>query len=262
MDRLIAHEDVVARFNVIGATSNGETALDLLRANPIDIALIDMEMVDKDGQYVLDAMSVTPGHKPVFILLYYSPKPYNASGCRLNYFVSKHLSMNLLVNKIEKIWGVKTKKISYRAKADMSNNELANDMMPLLPRKPIRKQPKYFIQELLHKIGAPAHLQGSQYLQTAFLVIVEDGKYRSGDLMNRIYPAVAKHHDTKPQHVERSIRYMADQMMEKGRDLIITNYLSIPRVTPGKRITNGELLAALAYCYFKDNEAAAENRAT
>jgi len=254
MNRLIAHEGGIAKFNVIGAASDGATALDMLRSDTIDIALIDMEMPNKDGQYVLDAMAVAPGHKPVFILFHSSKMSHKVSEGRPNYFMPKPSSMDQLVTEIEKIWEAKAKKAPFRKKHDLYNNDFATDIMPLLPRKPIKKEPKLFIRELLHRIGAPAHLRGSAYLQTAFLLIVDDGKCRFGDLMNHIYPAVAKLHHTTAVQVERGIRYMVTRTMEKGRDLIVTNYLGIPMISPGKRLTNSELLTALAYCYFRDNE--------
>jgi len=234
MDRFIKYSLSTGNFMVIGAASDGETALKIMETDQVDIALVDLEMPSHDGQYVLDKKAFAPKHRPVFII-----------GSELKL---KKPDIFQLGDEILKIWEEKQpfRKIS-------KLQEGSEELTPL-PRRSMKRNPKLFIKEVLHKIGAPFHLKGNEYLQTAFLMIVEEGSFRSGDLMNRIYPDVAKLHKTTSVQVERGIRYMTTRTMTKGRDLIITNYLGIPMIPPGKRLTNGELLTALTYCYFRDNE--------
>jgi len=252
MDRLINHANYTGKFEVIGAASDGETALGLLKDEGADIVIIDLAMPMHDGQYVLDFMAYAPGHKPVFIALLPPGAIKKMPGSKIDCMLPRPASVEQLTKDIEKIWEAKTNKTPSRKKRDIY--ESADEITPLPPRRAAKLEPKPFIQNLLHKIGAPSHLRGSAYLQTAFLLIAEEGEYKPGDLMNRIYPTVARLHNTTPFQVERGIRYMATRTMKKGRDLIITNYLGIPMITPGKRITNSELLTALAYCYLRDCE--------
>jgi len=256
MDKIVTYASNTAKFKVLGAASDGETALKLLKSSTTDMILIDMEMPNKDGQYVLDSIAATPGHKPVFILFHTMAAQRKIPSGKTNYMIPKPSTMGQLARAINKIWEAKAKKMPYRKK--ISTDEISAELTPLLPRQAAKLHPKTFIQELLHKIGAPSNLCGNAYLQTAFVMIADKGDYKSGDLMNHIYPTVAKLHNTTPFQVERGIRYMANRTMEKGRDLIITNYLGIPTIPPGKRLTNSELLTALAYCYHRNNEAITE----
>ncbi|MCL2361000.1 MAG: hypothetical protein FWC73_04195 [Defluviitaleaceae bacterium] len=242
MDKFIKYSLNAGGLTVIGAASDGDTALELIKSNQVDIVLINLP--GDEGLYVLDQMAFAPGNKPVFIAL------TNEAG-KVDYILPKTAEMFYLGEQITKIWESKIRKSPSRGRRE--TGEWAEEIGPLPPR-PTKRSPKPFIEELLHKIGAPYHLQGSAYLKTAFQMIVAEGHYQSRDLMNRIYPEVAKIHKTTPVQVERSIRYMATRTMTKGRDLIITNYLGIPMVPPGKRITNSELLSALVYCYFKEHK--------
>jgi len=249
MDGMIKYANSTGKYTIVGAASDGETALELLQSNKVDIAIVELDMPNQDGMYVLGQAAFAPGHKPVFIALQSKRK---ISEKKATYLLSKPVSAEQLSNSIDKIWEAKTKKTPSRKRLEPI--EFGVDMTPFpLLKRPVKMQPEPYIRDLLHKIGAPFHLRGSTYLQSAFLMVVEEGEYKTGDLMNRIYPTVAKLHNTTPFQVERGIRYMAIRTMKKGRDLIITNHLGIPMMQPGKRLTNGELLSALVYCYHRDN---------
>jgi len=233
MDKFIKYSLSTGFFMVIGAASDAETALDILKSESVDIALIDIKMPAGDGQYVLDKMAFAPGDKPMFVIK------------------SKITDVFKLGDEIIKKWEARaTKKISHKPSIFC---EFGNELTPI-PQRLIKREPQAFIKDVLHRIGTPSNLGGYGYLQTAFALIADEGRLHSGDLMNRIYPEVAKIHKTTPVQVERGIRYMINRTVTSGRDLIITNYLGIPMPPPGKRLTNGELLSALVYCYSRTGE--------
>jgi len=134
--------------------------------------------------------------------------------------------------------------------------DYAEELAAILPAK--RLHPRKYIRGMLHKMGVPFHLSGTGYVETAFLLIVNDGRYIPGNLMNHIYPHVAKTHGTTPSHVERSMRYILDRTVSRGSGMAINNCLGMSMVNPDKRLTIGEFLTTLVYCYQSDNELIAE----
>ena len=77
---LVVDDDATDRLLLFGllervghhatVTDNGETALDLLRAEPFDLVLLDLSMPDLDGFAVLDAMRADSQlrHVPVIVI--------------------------------------------------------------------------------------------------------------------------------------------------------------------------------------------------
>jgi len=245
MDLFIKYTIEKGRIMVVGAAISGDIALELIVENWIDIVIIDLNMPGYDGQYVLDRTAFIPGHKPMFITLA-SKTARNIAESKTNYFLPKPRHVNQLYEQTLKIW-------ESRACCKNSENEFAQEMT-CFPKKPKQQTPELYISNLLRKLGIPFHLQGTAYLCSAFKIAIEKGVYQSGDFTNIIYPKVAKIYNTNPQHVERCIRYMTNRTMERGRDLIITNHLEIPMISPGKRLTVSALLTALMYCYNRDKE--------
>jgi len=130
--------------------------------------------------------------------------------------------------------------------------EYAEELTPFLPSAR-RLNPREYIRGMLHKMGIPFSLSGAQFVETAFLLIIKDGEYIPGNLMNHIYPTVAKTHDTTKAQVERCMRYMLDRSMSKGKGIMMNNCLGVSMVKPNERLTMGEFLTTLMYCYQSDN---------
>lgn len=91
---------------------------------------------------------------------------------------------------------------------------------------------------LIQKLGVPAHLKGFRYLRTAIRFAVEDEEVLDG-MMKRLYPMVAEIHKTTASRVERSIRNAIDSAWVRGREsemqLLVNNNCGKP--------TNSEIIA-------------------
>jgi len=132
------------------------------------------------------------------------------------------------------------------------DTEYAEELTPFL-KTARRLNPREYIRGMLHKMGVPFHLSGTRFVETAFLLLIEEGYYIPGNLMNHIYPTVAKAHGTSKTHVERCMRYILDRSVAKGRGMAINNCLGVSMVRPNERLTIGEFLTTLMYCYQSDN---------
>ena len=101
------------------------------------------------------------------------------------------------------------------------------------------------VTEIIHQIGVPAHIKGYQYLRDAILMAIDDD-----DIINavtkRLYPAVAKKHNTTSSRVERAIRHAIEVAWSRGK-LDTLEALFGYTVSNGKgKPTNSEFIALVA----------------
>lgn len=100
------------------------------------------------------------------------------------------------------------------------------------------------IIELLRKFGIPASVKGYGYLKTALDLCWEDKSYLES-ITKRLYPAIAKWHNTTASRVERAIRHAIETAWSRA-DLDTLNSVfgcTVSRIT-GKP-TNSEFIATL-----------------
>lgn len=69
--------------------------------------------------------------------------------------------------------------------------------------------------EYLHRIGAPAHVKGYQYLKVAIVIAVKDEGAISG-ITKYIYPDIARKYKTTSSRVERAIRHVIETVWQRG----------------------------------------------
>lgn len=71
------------------------------------------------------------------------------------------------------------------------------------------------IFELLNQMGIPTSIRGREYIETGILLLMED-KTMLYKIMGRLYPDIARQHDTTADRVERGIRTAVELACERG----------------------------------------------
>ncbi len=101
------------------------------------------------------------------------------------------------------------------------------------------------VTEIIHQIGVPAHIKGYQYLRDAILMAIEDE-----DIINavtkRLYPSVAKKHDTTSSRVERAIRHAIEVAWDRGDVDVLNSYFGYTIHTGRGKPTNSEFIAMIS----------------
>lgn len=69
----------------------------------------------------------------------------------------------------------------------------------------LNKKEEIFVSNLLKDLGIPAHLLGYSYIKTAIALIRSDNSYMR-NISKRLYPDIAKEHESTCIRVERAIR--------------------------------------------------------
>ena len=244
-------------MELIASATDGANGLKMLRTHEVDVVLLDLVLPNKDGLYVLEEMASKPGKKPIFIVfsrINSDDVISQAMEKGAAYFIAKPFALDLLVRRIQDIYERKPlRKWSPKTDVEYSEPLVPEPLVPE-PIKVIEKRPpKEFVRGVLNRIGIPLHLNGSSYVETAFLLIIEDGHYVSGDLINYIYPTVARIHGTSSSQVERCMRYLLDRTTKKGREKTLSDCLGTTVTQSSKRLTISEFLSALVYCFQREN---------
>lgn len=101
------------------------------------------------------------------------------------------------------------------------------------------------VTEIIHQIGVPAHIKGYQYLRDAIIMAINDD-----DIINavtkRLYPAVAKKHNTTSSRVERAIRHAIEVAWDRGDVDILNSYFGYTIHNGRGKPTNSEFIAMIS----------------
>lgn len=101
------------------------------------------------------------------------------------------------------------------------------------------------VEDVLFAMGIPASNRGFDYIVDAMEVIEKEGCDVSAT--KALYPAIAKRNKTKPERVERSIRYALELVHgENGKREVVDKYI-------GSNRTNTPALVSL-YRHLKREE--------
>ena len=101
------------------------------------------------------------------------------------------------------------------------------------------------VTEIIHQIGVPAHIKGYQYLRDAILMAIEDDEIINA-VTKRLYPAVAKKHNTTSSRVERAIRHAIEVAWDRGDVDVLNSYFGYTVHSVRGKPTNSEFIAMIA----------------
>jgi len=101
------------------------------------------------------------------------------------------------------------------------------------------------IIQALRELGAPAHLEGYEYLKTALEMCLQDKSYINA-ISKRLYPDVAQCHGTSPNKVERAIRHAVEVAWNRSSMDVLHCYFGNSVDAERGKPTNSEFIATVA----------------
>lgn len=101
------------------------------------------------------------------------------------------------------------------------------------------------VTDIIHQIGVPAHIKGYQYLRDAILMAIEDESIINA-VTKRLYPAVAKKHETTSSRVERAIRHAIEVAWDRGDVDVLNSYFGYTIHNGRGKPTNSEFIAMIS----------------
>lgn len=101
------------------------------------------------------------------------------------------------------------------------------------------------IGELLEQLGLARKEKGVERLSYAIAVTAQEFE-RAGSVTKLLYPDLAKHFQTTPEKIERSLRHLIEKSWEKGEKTRFEELFGYHRDNSEIRPTNSEYIAILA----------------
>lgn len=101
------------------------------------------------------------------------------------------------------------------------------------------------IGELLEQLGLSRKEKGFERLSYAIAVTAKEFE-RAGSVTKLLYPDLAKHFQTTPEKIERSLRHLIEKSWEKGEKTRFEKLFGYHRDNSEIRPTNSEYIAILA----------------
>ena len=215
-------------FRVLGVANDGEQAVRMVTERKPNMLVLDMMLAKKDGIGVLKAIS-TMERKPVVLATSGFVTEYVASAAAnlgVRYLMLKPCDLTALVERMEEARGGDLLHLSATGRNKAGNIET-------------------LVTNIIHEIGAPAHIKGYQYLREAIIIAVGDM-----DVINAItkvlYPQVAKTFQTTPSRVERAIRHAIEVAWDRGDVDTLTAYFGYTIHNERGKPTNSEFITMIS----------------
>ena len=101
------------------------------------------------------------------------------------------------------------------------------------------------IGELLEQLGLARKEKGFERLSYAIAVTAQEFE-RAGSVTKLLYPDLAKHFQTTPEKIERSLRHLIEKSWEKGEKTRFEELFGYHWDNSEIRPTNSEYIAILA----------------
>ncbi len=120
--------------------------------------------------------------------------------------------------------------------------ELPVSALPVLKR-PWNRELAEKTARLLQSIGMPSCLRGTRYLQTGILLAKQRPELIR-NLSQKLYPAIAELHHTRPQCVEKNIRHAIETAWLRGNSVQLEALFCCTDPDKGKP-TNAQFLSLL-----------------
>ena len=235
-DILVAHLNKQEDITVVAVAVDGIDAMNKIRDNHPDVAIIDGIMPRLDGLGVLERLQKTPeADRPMTIILSALSQDkvvQKALDLGAAYYMVKPFDMDALTQRIRQLMQEQRPLLKTGAAARNTAASAAYDL-------------ETKVTNILHEIGVPAHIRGYHYMREAIIMSVNDM-----DVLNYItkelYPSIAKKCNTTPSRVERAIRHAIEVAWNRGKVDAIDALFGYTVNNHKGKPTNSEFIALIA----------------
>lgn len=219
-------------FSVCAVTSNGNTAIELLKQTKPDVAIVDLVLSGKDGISVLKYIKQNNiSCLPVAIGSYLEDKIVNSAiENGAVYYLVKPVDAETVMDRIKDLSNARA--IDYK----VGNNLRDKRKISSIDEK---------ISNIFTTIGIPPHIKGFTYLREGIKMTVEDQGVISR-VTKELYPRIGEKFNTSASKVERAIRHAIEVAWNKGRTEAISSIFGAKVYIGSERPTNSEFIALVA----------------
>ena len=213
----------------IHKTSSGREAIELIKTNNYDIAIVDLVLSEIDGFEVIETLKNKNSKTKVIVLSALSSETFisKAIGYGIDYYMLKPVSLDVLKKRVEDLLS--------------DSNSKGSALISKTDGKEIEEK----ITNIFITVGIPAHIKGYQFLREAIMLAMENPDIINS-ITKRLYPSIAEKFDTSASKVERAIRHAIEVAWNRGKIENINSIFGLTVYTNNEKPTNGEFIALVA----------------
>jgi two-component system response regulator (stage 0 sporulation protein A) len=217
-------------FLVSCITGDGGTALSNIMCEKPDVLITDIILSGIDGLALIKKVSELPeaGRPAVIVVSGFASEHTlaEASALGATYFIQKPCDIPSLLTRIRQVAG---------------RTHLSPEARELHPLKQQDRAIDAVVTDVIHEIGVPAHIKGYQYVREAIILAINDM-----EIINAVYPTVAKKFQTTPSRVERAIRHAIEVAWDRGDLETLQKFFGYTVSNIKGKPTNSEFIAMIA----------------
>lgn len=189
-------------YNICAEASNGNTAVELIKRNNPDVAVVDLVLAGMDGFGVLDYIKENnPECLTIAIGGFIDDKIVDrAIEHGAIYYLAKPVNSKTVLDRIKELSAGRA--VNYKVTTDIRDKRKATS----LDEK---------ISNIFITIGIPPHIKGFSYLREGIKYAVEDPSIIN-KVTKELYPKIAKKFVTTASKVERAIRHAIEVAWNRG----------------------------------------------
>ena len=219
-------------FHVVGAATDGQRAVELVRALQPELLVLDLMLPKLDGVSVLKAANELERRPASVVLAAYSSDYIHTILTELGteYVIRRPCDLRAVVDRLREVRSA----LFDRGGSAGQRVRAAQDI-----------NVEAMVTSIIHEIGVPAHIKGYQYMREAIMIAVNDM-----DAINSItkvlYPQVAKTFQTTSSRVERAIRHAIEVAWDRGDIETLQRFFGYTVSNAKGKPTNSEFIALIA----------------
>ena len=210
-------------YQVVGTATDGQSALEQLRAAEPDVLILDLMLPKADGVTVLK--SIPQKNRPKLLLLAAFATDYVAgvaASVGADYLMLKPVLPQTVAERMGEILSIG------RGGQETQGRDIET-----------------LVTNVIHEIGVPAHIKGYKYLREAIIIAVGDMEVINA-ITKVLYPQVAKTFSTTPSRVERAIRHAIEVAWDRGDLDTLQRFFGYTVSNTKGKPTNSEFIALIA----------------
>jgi two-component system response regulator (stage 0 sporulation protein A) len=219
-------------FTVCATSSNGNTAIELIKRNVPTVAVVDLVLTGLDGFGVLDYIKENyPDCLTIAVGGFIDDKIIDqAIEHGAVYYLAKPVKAQTLLDRITELSNGRA--VSYKAVTDVRDKRKTGS----IDEK---------ISNIFITIGIPPHIKGFSYLREGIKLAVEDPPIIN-KVTKELYPKIGEKFSTSASKVERAIRHAIEVAWNRGRTDAIASIFGAKVYIGNERPTNSEFIALVA----------------
>ena len=219
-------------LDVTTTEKDGRAVLEAIRHRQPDVVVMDLFLPRLDALGVLEGLGRLELKKRPRVMImsgFDNPaleREVMAAGA--DYYFLKPFDAAEMAQRIQSLWGDRASEESPQPRRAVETASL-----------------ELQVTDIIHQIGVPAHIKGYQYLRDAILLAIEDDQIINA-VTKRLYPAVAKKHNTTSSRVERAIRHAIEVAWDRGDVDVLNAYFGYTIHNERGKPTNSEFIAMIS----------------